>query len=293
VWMTPPSAFGGRCFRELFEKPGDWSETRSRIRGLCYADHMLNRQFTDPELGRWLPRIREWGLRFALEVGAVKPWGATGQAAFEAQRPMWERFRRLGGRIDAVALDEPLCCATDVLKKPMAYAVEETARFIALVRGAYPEMQIGDIEPYPSQDAPALATWLDALQARLKALGVRGLDFFQLDVDSVNFTVGNPGGWTGVRRVEEACRSRGIPFALLYWAADQPHLAARGLADESAWYLGMMHQAGDYAIVGGAPDRAVIQSWLEAPSHSVPETGDWTFTRSVRDFCRRFAPRGR
>jgi hypothetical protein len=49
-----------------------------------------------------------------------------------------------------------------------------------------------------------------------------------------------------------------------------------------------MHQGNDYAFVGGAPDQYVIESWIGAPSHSVPETGEWTFTRSVRDFCRKF-----
>ena len=42
------------------------------------------------------------------------------------------------------------------------------------------------------------------------------------------------------------------------------------------------------AFVDGAPDEYVIESWVGAPAHCLPETADWTFTGSVRDFCRRF-----
>ena len=50
-----------------------------------------------------------------------------------------------------------------------------------------------------------------------------------------------------------------------------------------------MQQGYDYALVDGSPDQIVIQSWIEAPSRSVPETADFTFTRTVLDFTRRFA----
>lgn len=292
VWMTPPSSGDGQCFRELMTQPEGWRETRALVDVLCYADHMLNRQFTDEELGAWLPRIGEWGLEFGLEVGAVKPWGKTGQACFEAQRPMWDRFERLGARIAAIALDEPLCCTRKDLSQPDGYAAEETAQFIALTRKHFPEVRIGDIEPYPYISADDLVAWIDALQARLAELGVRGMDFFRLDVDWVNFTLNRNGGWPEVRRIEEACRARGIPFGLIYWAADYPHLERLGLADDATWYVSTMRQGNDYAVAGGRPDELIVQSWVGAPSHAVPERQEWTFTRSVRDFARRFAGPG-
>jgi len=52
-----------------------------------------------------------------------------------------------------------------------------------------------------------------------------------------------------------------------------------------------MRQANDCAVIGGAPDQYVIESWVGAPSNSVPETGDWTFTRSVCDFVQQFVLR--
>ena len=63
----------------------------------------------------------------------------------------------------------------------------------------------------------------------------------------------------------------------------------RKLADASTWYSGVMTQGEDYALVDGHPDQIVIESWLsDAPAACVPEDQDFTFTRSVRDFCRKF-----
>ena len=287
VWMMPPAASDGRCFRELFERPDDWKETRSHVNVLGYAGHLLNKQFSDAELRAWLPQIEKWGLKLGLEVGAVKLHATTGQKAFDQQKMMWDRFQSLGGKIYALALDEPLICCREHIHKPATYAVEETAQFIALVRQHYPDIRIGDIEGYPSVPVADLISFIDALQTRLHALGVRGMDFFRFDVDWCHFIHGNS-NWNDVRRLELACRQRKLPFSLIYWAADYPELQKHGIADDETWYVGVMQQGYDYSYLQGAPDQVVIESWVGAPSRSVPETGDWTFTRSVRDFVKKF-----
>lgn len=294
VWMMPPASADGRALKELFSRPDEWQETRSRIDVLGYADHVLNRQFTDEQLRLWLPRLKQWHLKLGLEVGAVKPWGITAQKTFDAQRPMWDRFSSLGGSIDALAMDEPLCCVQTSLKQSTDYAVEQTAQFIALVRAHYPEVRLGDIEPYPSLSLAELTAWIDALEARLKQMNVRGLDFFRVDVDWCHFTLGgriHPGNWPEVKKLEAACRQRKMAFSLIYWAADYPALDRLKLADDSTWYVSLMRQGNDYAFVGGSPDQYVIESWIGAPSRTVPETEEWTFTRSVRDFSSHFLKR--
>lgn len=287
LWMAPPAAPDGRCWRELFAHPEQWKATRGRLTGLLYADHMLNRQFTDAELKVQFAAINRWGLKLQLEVGAIKEWGKTGAEAFEKQRPAWERFRNLGGRIHAIGLDEPLVCCREYLKLPDEYAVRETAEFIALVRKHYPEMLVGDIETYPSMSVADHRWWLDALGKRLATMGVRGLDFYRIDVDWVHFVVGGKGSWPEFRQVEGLCRQSGASFSLILWAANYPALQQRGLADDSTWYTGVMRMADDYAMVGGMPDQYVVESWVGAPSRAVPETGGFTFTQSVLDVARK------
>lgn len=292
VWMMPPCHDGGRCFRELFEQPDAWQQTRSVIDVLGCTDLNVNKQFTDDQLRAWFPKLQQWGIQFALEVGAVKPWGMTGERTFNIERPMWDRVERLGGRIYAIAMDEPLSCTRNEIHKSDDYAVEETARYIALVRKHYPQVLIGDTEPYPSIPLADLIQWIEALEKRLAQMHVRGLDFFRLDVDWLCFTVRNQGSWREVKKLEQYCRNRKLAFSLIYWASGYPAMKRRGLVDDSTWYVSTMQQGYDYAAVDGAPDQYVIESWIGAPSRCLPETGEFTFTRSVLDFSRKFAKRG-
>lgn len=292
VWMHPPGIDKGKAFRELFEQPDRWKDTRAAIDVLAYADHLMNKQFTDQELAAWLPMLQRWGTKLALEVGGVKPWGPTGQKTFDIQRPIWQRIQRLGGSIYAVGMDEPLCCVRKDLKQSDDYAVRETAAFIALVRKHFPEVLIGDIEPYPYLGLADLTTWIAALEQRLSEMGVRGMDFFRLDVDWIAFTAAGRGSWQEVRKLEAFCRARKMPFSLIYWASDWPAMNRLGLADDSTWYVGIMRQGYDYAAVGGSPDQYVIESWIDAPSRCLGDADEFTFTRSVRDFARKFARRG-
>ena len=58
-----------RAFREA---PA-WKETRSVVDVLFYADHNLKRHFSDDQLRTWFAQLKQWNLKFALEVGAVSP----------------------------------------------------------------------------------------------------------------------------------------------------------------------------------------------------------------------------
>lgn len=293
VWMMPPGSDKAQALRELFTHPEQWAETRRSVTVIgCTGNHLKN--FSDEELREWLPALRRWGLRLGLEVGAVKEWGVTGRRTFEAERKQLDRVKALGGEIAALAMDEPFCCVRQHLKKPDAYAVQETADFVMLVREHYPEVRLGDIEPYPYFQREELLGFIDALQSELKARGVRGLDFLRLDVDWNHFTIGNrlyQGNWPDVKKLELACRQRKLPFSLVYWAADYGRMKQLGLADDATWYVGVMRQAQDYAFVDGRPDEYVIESWIGAPAKTLPEDGAWTFTRSVRDFTAKFIPK--
>lgn len=292
VWISPPASDNGRSLRELFERPEQWTQARAGTDVLFYTDLNFQHQFSDDELRAWLPKLGQWHVKLALEVGAVKEWGVTGQKTFQAEQPLWERIQRLGGPIYAVAMDEPLSCVRQLIKKPDDYAVTETADYVARVRQRYPKMLVGDIEPYPSISLADHLKWIDALQGRLAQRHVRGLDFYRLDVDGNNLLVApSSGSWREVTQIERHCHETGLPFSLIYWAADYPELKRRGLADDSTWYVSVMQQGYDYALVGGTPDQYVIESWVGAPAACLPDTSGFTFTRTVRDFVQKFVKR--
>ncbi len=270
--------------RELFAHADDWKETRSRVDTLLIADLQL-KNYTDDELREYFAKLREWNIQLELEVGAVKPWGKTGERTFTLECPHWDRVGRLGGVIASVCMDEPFVAARKQMNQTDAFALDETVAFIEIARRNFPDLLIGDIEPYPAIPLADHFEWIEKLNKRLAERHVRGLDFYRLDVDWANYTVRTLGSWQEVKKLEHFCRQRRLPFGLIYWAAGYPALAKRGLADDSTWYVSLMQQGYDYALIDGRPDQTVIQSWIGAPLRMTPETDEFTFTRSCATSC--------
>jgi len=119
---------------------------------------------------------------------------------------------------------------------------------------------------------------------------VRGLDFYRIDVDWVHFIHGR-GSWAEVKKLEQYLPPAQAPLQPGLWAADYPALTKLGLADDATWYVSVIQQGYDYALVHGAPEQYVVQSWVNGPPRTIPETDPWTFTRSVLDFHRIFVQR--
>ena len=229
--------------------------------------------------------MRILNLRLELEVGAIKEWAPSGNKAFNIDLTYWERAEKLGARINSIAMDGPFATTIKTLHLPMSYAVDQTAEFISLVRSHYPNMLIGDIEPYPAISVAEHAAWLDALQAKLHTLGMRGLDFYRVDPNWVAFTVARRGRWEGVKQIEELCHARHTKFSLIYWASDYPLLKSRGLADADTWIASLLQEKLEYSMIGGRPDQYVIESWIGVPTRGLPDSDKNTFSGSVSAFA--------
>ena len=299
VGVPPFGQNDGRILRELFEHPYGWQETRTLIDEILYADQCF-KPFSDDELKAWFALMKRWHLRLGLDVGAIKEWGQTSEKSISVGKRYWERIQSLGGHIYAMHMDEPFHCARFVLHKSDDYAVEETAKYIAGVRKDYPDVLIGDIETYPSFSLKEHMYWIDALQKKLAGLKVRGLDFYELDVNWMNFQIQHTGSWQEVKQLQTFCHSRKLPFSLIFWPGSYGWFRRLNLADDNTWYVSVMNEGYEYAALDGwsgagslqgGPDQYVIQSWEPCPSHGVPETGDFTLTRLVLDFVKKFVRR--
>lgn len=288
VWMIPPPWPDGRCLRELFAKPDDWKETRSKITGIGWWATHLDEFFSDNDLRAWFADIRKWKLKFGLEVRVIKQDVPIGMDYFRTLDKQMVRFKSLGANVYSIGMDEPCYCGKYVLGKPADYAVQQTADFIEAFRKRYPEVRVGDIEAYPALPLPELKTWITSLNAELAKRGVRGLDFFRVDVDWGAMGILLGGSWNEMKDLEGFCRSKGIDFSMIYWSSDYPRLLDKGMVSDMTWYSAIMYQGGAYAIAGGSPDEYVIESWIQVPTKSTPETSPTTFTGSVRDFARTF-----
>jgi hypothetical protein len=278
--------------QDLFDHADQWPTARRYVGRIIHADHSLD-QVSDAQLAGWLTQLKSWGMGLELEVGVIKAWAKDSHDAFDKDDRNWQRVIRLGGTISSIAMDEPLGAARADHRISLSdqQAVEETAQFIELVRQHYPAVQIGDIEPYPLISPDASRWWLAALQNRLASAHVRGLDFYRIDPDWIEFRVLGSGSWRDLLLVQKYCNSNKLPFSLIYWASDYPRLSHMHLADDEEWYTSVMSEGYAYAEVGGAPDQFVLESWIPAPSRIVPDDGNFTFTRAVADFGKKFLRR--
>ena len=298
IWMMPRAD----TLQDLMRRLQDWPQTQALIDILGYADHRLSGHNSEGVLQECFAVMNRIGLQLGLEVGAVKEWGIDAEGTFNAQKPNWDRFIRLGANIGGIVMDEPLVAVMnsrqfshlESYEERFEFAVEETAEFIRMVRESYPTWFVADIEVYPHFDADFVIQWIDALEARLIEKGVRGQDFFRMDVDwnaMPRQTVAEwEHGWREIKRIEDHCRSIGLPFSQIYWAADAG-ASARIRSNPARWLDGIMRMGEAYEDAGGMPEQFVIQTWIEEyPPSTLPETEEFSFTHSVLEFNRRFIP---
>ena len=293
--IGPPGNQDLAAHRQLITQPEQWETLRPRVGALlCTARAMIAQHADDGELETAMQRLRMLQVPLEIEVGALKEWGKTGEATYHAQTAEWDRILGAGGDILSFAMDEPLICARERMDMPpeiaMEFAATETATFVELVSRNYPGILIGDVEGYPYLSADEIIAWIDLLESRLRERGVRGLDFFRLDIDTMHFIARSGGDWHGVRRIEEHCRQRGLPLSVVYWAANYPAAQRMKIADDRTWYAAIMQMGFEYAYTGGKPDQYVIESWVGAPEKTLPETDPFTFTGSSLDFVQRYVP---
>ena len=278
------------ALRELFDHPEQWTETRSRVDVLGVVPWIVMAHFKDEELKAYAKQIESWGLKVGLECGAVKPHTPTGKGCYLVVKSQIDRLVSCGWKIYALAMDEPLQACRYDIKKPDSFTVDEVSEFIRLTRGSYPDLQIGDIEPWSGgvkSTADDMLGYVDALQEKLKSLDVRGIDFFRLDLNPLP---GNGVSWVEVKKLEEGLRKRKIPFSLIYIGLHQDFLRPYNLMDDYISFEGIMARYYQYAALGGSPDQYCIQEWSLVPRHAVPENEEWTFSHTALEFLRRFLP---
>ena len=291
-----------------------WAQVRAFSDVYGNADHQLNRHSPDDEvLSAGFAKLKEWGMKLELEVGAVKEWAVTGNKTFTTQKPMWDRFIRCGMEINALSFDEPLINvlhneAYSFLENREArfqYAVKETADFIEQVRKHYPNTLVGDIEVYDSLTAEENIRWIDALQSELASRGVRGMDYYRMDVNWAAFKKRKDlreKHWKEVVAVQEHCKSVGLPFSMIYWSSNVSDYYEEGqkIVDnpDKVWYDAIMKQGEEFKAVGGNPDQFCFETWinienehgerLQMPPTTLPETLQYSWMNSVLDFYEKY-----
>jgi len=271
---------GSDDFIELFSPDAAWGIASSRINVFKLYGEWVAYHATDDDLGIVVADLQQRGIALGVEAGPLLPSdqcgeGVEGFAGLGEGLLIARRIQEAGGRIDFIALDEPYFYAHiyDGLNachwtaEQVALAVNE---FVKGMRSVFPAAVIGDIEPLPlGLPVEEYMQWMEAYRQ------VTGgdLDFLHLDLDYHDPT------WSvKAFQLEEFCRSRGIPFGVIYNGED---------TSNAEWINSAWERAGIYEQrQGGQPDHVVFQSWNDHPDSVLPENEPESFTHLINRYFR-------
>lgn len=223
------------------------------------------------------------GLRVTNDCGrGMEGYGPPEDAARAA-----ERIRDAGGVLDAVVMDEPLWWGHFRRTKPtapgaigcmlpVAEVAGQAAAKIAMLRGVFPNVRIGDIEPVGDKVPvdefnAALAEFFADLQ---RETGGR-LSFFQADIPWLR------PGWPAELQTVAAMTARlQIPFGIVYNTTPT-------LRSDAAWTdSAREHFEQIERRLGVVPAQAVFDSWTEYPVRMLPESDPATHTGLILSYLK-------
>lgn len=272
-----------RTFLDACLNMDQWPSVRSVTGYLGYWDNLSDTD--NATLQTCFQNMNAVFLGLSIEDGV---WGAvcsTGDACFNIVQPRIAALRNLGAPPILLRMQEPFtkCKFTSGCTK--TYIADQIARYMQLMRSAFPGIKIADIEAYPFNTYNELFADIDALNGATGAIGTARLEYFEIDHDWQR------PDWTfaEIRTLKTNVNLYGMAFGVIFWNSPAPE-------DDTGdfdWWFFVLTQGGKYKDAGIVPDIYTVESWRHyIPHNTIPESDQLTFMGTVRDFrSRGFFPR--
>ena len=268
---------GSDDFMGLFSPDARWDTVASRLDVFKLYGEWVAYHATPDQLRTAVEAIRDRGMALAVEAGPLDPPpecgnGIEGFAGSDEGALIANRVIEAGGRIDLIALDEPLYFASiydgdqSCGWEPDMVAAE-VGEFIGLMQGFFPDVLIGDIEPTPTPTtAGTYISWLESFRQ------VNGYDpaFLHLDIDW------SRDEWpVTAQEIVDFGSEFGVPIGIIYTGNHSD-------PDDATWLAITGERVKEYEEVSGqAPPHVVFQSWMDHPDFALPENETGTFSNLV------------
>jgi hypothetical protein len=271
---------GSDDFMDLFTPDAPWGDTASRLDVFKLYGEWVAYHATPVQLRTVVDELRDRGLALAVEAGPLDPPadcgnGIEGFAGTDEGALIADRILEAGGRIDLIALDEPLYFASvydgeQACHWEPARVAAEVGEFVTLMQGFFPDIVIGDIEPTPHPTTVETYTnWLETFR------DVNGYDlaFLHLDLDW------SRDDWpVAAARIVEDADELGVPAGIIFTGNHSD-------PDDAVWLAIAGERVLEYeAAAGRAAPHVVFQSWMDHPDRALPETDPLSFANLVRTY---------
>ena len=288
VWLAPlqpaerkdGTKAGAIDYFALFQPNAPWQATARHVSVFKVYPELL-RSASDEELRAMLADLRSRHIRLGLETKILTQTGWCGP---DADHKPWmvglvQRLKQLGAELDSVSMVGPLVdghvsANAGWCHRPISEVAADAARTVALMRGIYPGLTVGEIEPvgggpgFPT--AAELRQWFTAFQQ------ASGTPVAFLHVDTVWGTA-----WRDdMRAIARQARTAGVRFGVIY-KADPTELSDAAFAGAA-----LANADAAEAVLEGPPDQVIIQSWEDFPRHALPDSDPSSLTGIARAYLR-------
>jgi len=277
IWFSPLSSVttdktGAADFMNLFEPNAPWQEVAHAISVFKLYPYFVGRA-RDADLKRIFSYLAKRHVSVALEArvltstrGCTMQHGDGGESTVH----LLDRIKRLGGKFDYLAMDEPLkhALAGDVrCRASLDAVVSDIRENVAQFRLRFPTLEIGDIEPVGDwRNAPTLLPDTLSFVDKYQKESGEKLAFFHADV---GWTV----SWTGITEtLQKELSRRGVPFGIIYNGEDLAN-------SDELWAKQAVDHFQQFEACGKKrPDDVIFQTWRSHPTKVLPESDPTTLT---------------
>ena len=284
LWMASTDPFGRGLNRpevaldylDLFTPQASWQSAAGRLAVFKVGPAFVDRAPMET-MRSVFSNLKQRGIALAWEAGMVPPGaqcrGGTEGYAGDTARSV-ARIKAAGGELRYVAMDEPFWYGHwDASAHTCHLSVGDLARGVAgrvaMVRSAFPTVEVGDIEPVgasETMDYPAqIAEWARTFE---QATG-RPLAFFHADIN-----------WNGNWRrdlpaLAQRLRDLRIPGGIIV-NGDPGAATDRDWTDAATRHMQLVVDD-----LGLKPYAYIFQTWDARPTRMLPESQPGTLTNLV------------
>ena len=271
VWLAPPAASSPTTqiwlspdnetsdYLDLFRHPEEWTTARSHVSvfkfgpaQLCCTGPTRINSISDLTKVKAFQLLKSWGISIAIEAPSVKEWDCTGIKAAQGTLNLVRTVQHAGGVVRLISMDEPLISGTLSCRDSLEGTAAKTADYVKKLRASVPELEVGDIEAYPSETPSRLEEWIDALTAA----GAKPAHF-HIDVN-VHYLDVHPeiNAKGDLQNLMAFLGSHGIPMGIIFWSGYGPEPTDKSFFDHTMAWVRRVHST------IGVPEQSIFQSWV-------------------------------
>jgi len=297
LWMGIPHNYYQSDSLNLFTYLDEWETARSFTSvlqfyaGFIHPDYNQVGAPTNEELEQAIRRIKFWGNDIAIEGPAVKAaWGECDwQVSADVNDVVLERIESVGGEVVYLRMDEPLMSTTAPSPSSdhgcgytMEEAADQTAAFLTHFKSLHPDVVVGEVEPWPRFNKSDIIDWVEMVKNRTEYYP----SFFHLDIN-LEIARRQRTNLREVHELQQFFSSRNIAFGVVIW--DSHYYYEGSAQSDKKFNEGAMASAALFHSI--APlNEVIVQTWCPYPENTLPEDGEYTFTRLVRDYALKHTP---